>query len=189
MIRRTSPSTTPTGPSDAECIDEFAADPDHWVQVRREGVHMGVSQCWQTHGTWKRWPVLIARQLLDPLQPGLQVIEGRTRVGFSRGDTAPAVVWPRRTWLGLDALQHKHPQLCRQPQRAGCSGTVETGTLKPVIPRCDHYAELDSQGRCGCCSHPNRDADQASATGLLAGGRLNTSVGAGSTESRRRDGE
>jgi hypothetical protein len=77
--------TLPTGSSDAGCIDDFAADPDHWVRVRREGVHMGVSQCWEIHGTWKRWPILIDRQTLNPTDQGLQVVEGRTRVGVLKG--------------------------------------------------------------------------------------------------------
>ncbi|MFC9355842.1 hypothetical protein ACFTZB_04535 [Rhodococcus sp. NPDC057014] len=77
--------TMPTGPSDGDYIDEIAANPDHWVQVRRHGVHVGVSQCWETHGTWKRWPVLIDRELLNPPGRGLQVIEGRTRVGILKG--------------------------------------------------------------------------------------------------------
>jgi hypothetical protein len=75
----------PTGPTDDEYIDEIAADPDHWVRVREHGVHMGVSQCWEVHGTWKRWPVLIDRQLLIPPAKGLQIVEGRTRIGVLRG--------------------------------------------------------------------------------------------------------
>lgn len=63
--------TLPTGPSDAGCIEEFAADPDHWVRVRTGGVHMGISQCWEIHGTWKRWPILLDRELLDPAAKGL----------------------------------------------------------------------------------------------------------------------
>jgi hypothetical protein len=75
----------PTGASDGECIEEFAANPDHWVRIRNHGPHIGVAQCWATHGTWKRWPVLIDRGLLDPPESGLQVVEGRTRVGVLRG--------------------------------------------------------------------------------------------------------
>jgi hypothetical protein len=75
----------PTGYSDRTCVDEFAADPDRWIQVRRYGVHMGVALCWETHGTWKRWPILVQRALLDPSAKGLQVVEGRTRVGVLKG--------------------------------------------------------------------------------------------------------
>lgn len=75
----------PTGPSDDGCIEEYAANPNHWVQVRRHGRHRGVAQSWEAHGTWKRWPILIDRKLLDPPGDGLQVVEGRTRVGVLRG--------------------------------------------------------------------------------------------------------
>ncbi|MGA5220994.1 hypothetical protein ACPCAE_33695 [Streptomyces cinereoruber] len=71
----------PTGASDAGCIEEFAENPVHWVGVRpREvGLH------WEEHGTWLRPPLLIDRRFLDPSDSGLQVVEGRTRVGVLRG--------------------------------------------------------------------------------------------------------
>ena len=75
----------PTGPSDTGYIDEIALDPDHWIRSRDQGIHIGVSQCWNAHGTWKRWPVLLDRQLLINEEHGLQVVEGRTRVGVLRG--------------------------------------------------------------------------------------------------------
>ena len=75
----------PTGPSDGDCMEEYADDPDHWVSVRRFGIHRGVREGWETHGTWKRWPLLIDRQLVDPGTSGLQVVEGRTRVCVLRG--------------------------------------------------------------------------------------------------------
>ena len=56
----------PTSASDGDCIEDFAANPDHWVRVRNRGIHIGVAQCWETHGTWKRWPILMDRRLLDP---------------------------------------------------------------------------------------------------------------------------
>ncbi|MFC7968769.1 hypothetical protein [Streptomyces cinereoruber] len=71
----------PTGASDAGCIEEFAENPVHWVDVRpREvGLH------WEEHGTWLRPPLLIDRRFLDPADRGLQVVEGRTRVGVLHG--------------------------------------------------------------------------------------------------------
>jgi hypothetical protein len=42
----------PTSASDGDCIEDFAANPDHWVRVRNRGIHIGVAQCWETHGTW-----------------------------------------------------------------------------------------------------------------------------------------
>ena len=75
----------PTGPSDGDCIDEFAENPDHWINNRKYGIHQGVALCWQTHGTWKRWPILLQRSVLTSTATGLQVIEGRTRVGILKG--------------------------------------------------------------------------------------------------------
>lgn len=74
--------TMPTGPSDAGLIDYVADNPDHWSEVRRL---QGVPQHWESHGTWLRRPLLLDRTLLDPSTSGLQVIEGRTRVGVLRG--------------------------------------------------------------------------------------------------------
>ena len=75
----------PTGPSDGDVMDEFAANPGRWISVRNSGVHAGVAQMWELHGTWKRWPVLIDRSLLVPPDTGLQVVEGRTRAGILKG--------------------------------------------------------------------------------------------------------
>ena len=77
--------TMPTGASEADAIEYFAQAPEHWVAVRNAGHHVGVREMWDVHGTWKRWPVLIDRSLIRPGETGLQVIEGRTRVGVLRG--------------------------------------------------------------------------------------------------------
>ncbi|MFC8863254.1 hypothetical protein [[Kitasatospora] papulosa] len=70
----------PTGVSDAGCIENYAKNPVHWVAVRPPQVALH----WETHGTWLRPPLLIERRLLDPDAGGLQVLEGRTRVGVLR---------------------------------------------------------------------------------------------------------
>jgi hypothetical protein len=61
----------PTGSSDGDCIEEIAADPDHWAAVRNHRTHVGVAEYWETHGTSKRCPLLIDRLLLDPPGHGL----------------------------------------------------------------------------------------------------------------------
>ncbi|MFE0147840.1 hypothetical protein ACFWY5_11875 [Nonomuraea sp. NPDC059007] len=78
----------PTGASDSGCVEEYATGPDHWVQARDRGIHLGVAQCWEAHETWKRWPILIDRRLLDAFGSGLQIVEGRPRVGVLRGAIA-----------------------------------------------------------------------------------------------------
>ena len=92
----------PTGASDGNCMEEYAADPDHWVRVRNRGVHVGVAECWETRGTWKRRPILIERSLLDPPGSGLQVVEGRTRVGVLRGRhrQRSLVAEQHQAWVG-----------------------------------------------------------------------------------------
>ncbi|WP_406369688.1 hypothetical protein OG788_07760 [Streptomyces sp. NBC_00647] len=81
MISRTDFRDMPTGASEAGLIDHIAENPVYWVSVRPEriGCH------WEDHGTWMRPPLLIDRRLLAPPDGGLQVLEGRTRVGVLRG--------------------------------------------------------------------------------------------------------
>ncbi|MFG3499375.1 hypothetical protein [Streptomyces sp. NPDC047928] len=74
-------TTMPTGESDAGCIESYAADPVYWVKVRPPEV----GRYWEEHGTWLRPPLLIDRRLLAPADSGLQVLEGRTRVGVLCG--------------------------------------------------------------------------------------------------------
>ncbi|MFD4955195.1 hypothetical protein [Streptomyces sp. NPDC058451] len=73
--------TMPTGESEAGLIEHIAKNPVHWVTVRPPEV----GRRWEDHGTWLRPPLLIDRRLLDPESSGLQVLEGRTRVGVLRG--------------------------------------------------------------------------------------------------------
>jgi hypothetical protein len=75
----------PTGSSDGNYIEDVAQNPEHWIRGRNFGVHMGVRESWEIHGTWKRWPLCIDRRIVDRDETGLQVVEGRTRVGILRG--------------------------------------------------------------------------------------------------------
>lgn len=101
-LRAVDIAAMPTGPSDHEVIDEFAANPEHWISVRNSGAHIGVAQMWELHGTWKRWPVLIDRSLLAPPDAGLQVVEGRTRVGILKGRLKQGAFVAERhlAWVG-----------------------------------------------------------------------------------------
>jgi hypothetical protein len=96
---------TPTGASDDGCIEEYADNPDHWVAVRHTGIHEGVARFWEELGTWKRPPILIDRRLLDPSASGLQVVEGRTRVGVLKGRRRQGsfVATRHQTWVGRPA--------------------------------------------------------------------------------------
>lgn len=88
----------PTGASDAGCIEIYAENPVHWVKVRRPEV----GRHWEEHGTWLRPPILIARRLLDPSDSGLQVVEGRTRVGVLCGRLREGlhVASHQQAWVG-----------------------------------------------------------------------------------------
>lgn len=92
----------PTGASEPDSIERFARDPDHWVSVHKYGQHRGVAEMWDNHGTWKRWPVFIDRRVVDPTATGLQVIEGRTRVGVLRGRSRLGLTVAQRhlAWVG-----------------------------------------------------------------------------------------
>ncbi|MFJ9893451.1 hypothetical protein ACIQPR_08965 [Streptomyces sp. NPDC091280] len=88
----------PTGESDAGCIEGFAEDPVHWVEIRPPEV----GRHWEEHGTWMRPPILIDRRLLVVSDSGLQVLEGRTRVGVLRGRLRDGlhVATRHRAWVG-----------------------------------------------------------------------------------------
>ncbi|WP_236568505.1 hypothetical protein [Streptomyces sp. MBT58] len=90
--------TMPTGKTHAGCIESYAAHPVHWVAVRPPEV----GRHWEEHGTWLRPPLLIDRRLLDPANNGLQVLEGRTRVGVLRGRVRKQlrVALNHHAWVG-----------------------------------------------------------------------------------------
>ena len=88
----------PTGASDGDCIEGYAADSDHWVALRSEGIHAGVAACWAERGTWKRSPILIDRALLGLPGIGLQVVEDRTRVGVLRGRHRKGLLVAQQHW-------------------------------------------------------------------------------------------
>lgn len=93
--------TMPTGSRDGDCIEEYARDHAYWVETKAR-YKPEVKIAWDMQGSWIVPPVLIARSLLDPSLPGLQVVEGRTRVGILRGRRRDGIlVAPRqRAWVG-----------------------------------------------------------------------------------------
>jgi hypothetical protein len=74
--------TMPTGPSDGDLLDENAEKAEDRLKSRE---HLGIPAYWDSHGTWMRRPLIIDRAALHPAGSGIQVIEGRTRVGVLRG--------------------------------------------------------------------------------------------------------
>ena len=95
----------PTGASDTGCIEHYAEDPVYWVGQRAPEI----GRHWEEHGTWMRPPILIDRRLLAPWDSGLQVLEGRTRVG----------VLPGRRRDGLHVASHHHAGVGQLNQLSG----------------------------------------------------------------------
>ncbi|MEU3299773.1 hypothetical protein ABZ729_08120 [Streptomyces sp. NPDC006678] len=96
--------TMPTGETDAGCIEVYAKHPVHWVGNRPPEV----GRHWEEHGTWLRPPLLIDRRLLDSSDSGLQVVEGRTRVGVLRGRVREQlrVAPDHHAWVGRPSRQY-----------------------------------------------------------------------------------
>lgn len=90
--------TIETGPSEQHCIEDNASQHEHWVKVRSPEI----SQAWEDSGTWQMPPVLIARSLLGFPGKGLQLVEGRTRVGILRGRYRDhlKVAETHKAWVG-----------------------------------------------------------------------------------------
>lgn len=91
----------PTGPSDGDCIEDYAHNHQHYLRLRQRYQPL-VVDAWESEGTWLVPPILISRLLLRPPAAGLQVIEGRTRVGLLRGRLRSQllVAEHHRAWVG-----------------------------------------------------------------------------------------
>ncbi len=88
----------PTGLSDADFLSSVASGHRHYLSLRPQEIR----DAWERRGTWLVPPILIARRLIAPKESGLQVVEGRMRVGILQGriasafDVAPAL----EAWVG-----------------------------------------------------------------------------------------
>lgn len=89
-----------TGLSDAGAIVQYSRNLDHWLGLRAEPIQSS----WRQHGTWLRPPILLDQKIVDPQASGLQVVEGRNRVGTLRGRRREGlfIVDVHQVWLGLD---------------------------------------------------------------------------------------
>ncbi|PFG32382.1 hypothetical protein [Sanguibacter antarcticus] len=92
----------PTGASENDLLEYNAKNHAYLVGVRNAGVHIGVRKSWENDGTWKRSPLVIQRNLVEPAATGLQVVEGRTRVGVLQGRAAEGlfVAEQHLAWVG-----------------------------------------------------------------------------------------
>ncbi len=81
----------PTGPSDQEALEGFAANHVYWLSRRPQRIQ----QAWEVEGTWLVPPIVISRDLLHPLNRGrYSVIAWRVcrRAGRLQGCRRPGCV-------------------------------------------------------------------------------------------------
>lgn len=76
--------TLRTGASDGNAIEEYAAHHHYWMELKAKA-NPAARSSWEDLGTWAVAPVAIDRRLVETATSGLQLIEGRTRVGVLRG--------------------------------------------------------------------------------------------------------
>jgi len=90
-----------TGASERDLLEHNAKIHAHLVASRGEEV----TAMWQNHGTWLRPPILLACNLVSPDGLGLQVVEGRTRLGVLRGraENGLFVSATHSVWVGRRA--------------------------------------------------------------------------------------
>lgn len=87
-----------TDPGGAEWLDQVDQEHQHFTLQRP----MEEREAWDERGTWLRAPVMIEARLLDASCGGLQLVEGRTRVGILRGRlrSENMVADRHEVWLG-----------------------------------------------------------------------------------------
>jgi hypothetical protein len=91
----------PTGPSDQEFLEDVAANHVYWLSKRPQRIQ----DAWKFEGTWLVPPIVISRDLLHPSSRGLQVIEGRMRMGILQGRRSSGlhVADSHSAWVGRRA--------------------------------------------------------------------------------------
>lgn len=87
-----------TGPSEQSFLRDVAENHRHWLAVRSAEIR----DAWDEQGTWLVPPILIAGALLGQNGHGLQLVEGRMRVGILQGRLAGGltVAESHRAWVG-----------------------------------------------------------------------------------------
>lgn len=95
----------PTGDSEVGAIEGWAKVHEHAVRTRETSgspLYRGIQEKWDEEGTWLRPPLLIEQSLIGNGGGGLQLVEGRTRVGVLRGRHADGlrVADTHLTWMG-----------------------------------------------------------------------------------------
>lgn len=88
--------TIPTDPSSTKLLTDLAGASLRFGNLVRE-----VQAVWEQDGTWPREPILIERAFVDG-EPGLQLIEGRSRVSMlrARRDEGHVLADRHAVWVG-----------------------------------------------------------------------------------------
>jgi hypothetical protein len=88
----------PTGRSEQPFLEQVRRGHRYWLSLRQQQF----KDEWELRGTWLVPPILIERQLLDLDSVGLQVVEGRMRVGILQGRMTDGLhVAPKHeAWVG-----------------------------------------------------------------------------------------
>ena len=92
--------TIQTGPSEPDLIERYAVLHEYSLKVRDH--QPGIADAWANEGSWLVPPILVSRVVLQPSSEGLQVVEGRTRVGVLQGRRRSGlfVADHHKAWVG-----------------------------------------------------------------------------------------
>ena len=87
-----------TGASEQAFLNYVAEIHQHWLSVRPPKIRSE----WEARGTWLVAPMFVAQSLLSPPGPGLQLVEGRMRVGILQGRLRDGlhVADSHKAWVG-----------------------------------------------------------------------------------------
>ncbi|GAA2534522.1 hypothetical protein [Winogradskya humida] len=98
-------AAAPTGPSDQDWLEQVAAEHRYWLSRRPQRYR----EAWENQGSWLLPPILITRDLIHPGSPGLQVVEGRMRMGILKGRRADGlhVADTHQAWVGSASTSAK----------------------------------------------------------------------------------
>ena len=90
-----------TGPSEQDWLERVAAEHLYWLSRRPEHIR----DTWEELGTWGVPPIFLSRDLLNPPGTGLQLVEGRMRVGIMQGRRAAGLLVgaSHNAWVGRAA--------------------------------------------------------------------------------------
>jgi hypothetical protein len=87
-----------TGPTEQKFLESVAEQHVHYLALRPAPIRDG----WELEGTWLTTPLLLDMNLLNRDEVGLQLLEGRMRVGILQGrlHSEFCVASTHKAWVG-----------------------------------------------------------------------------------------